>query len=96
MQLSFNDVNLGFFEYRQSQINNLIPGNILVVKDEGCANNNGVTVLKFSKKFNETIAQLKGQEYTLKNARINFIVYWKDPEKEKEYKVILPELDFEK
>ncbi|NMB93978.1 MAG: RecQ family ATP-dependent DNA helicase [Flexilinea flocculi] len=96
MQLSFNDVNLGFFEYRQSQINNLIPGNILVVKDEGCANNNGDTVLKFSKKFNETIAQLKGQEYTLKNARINFIVYWKDPEKEKEYKVILPELDFEK
>lgn len=96
MQLSFTDVNLGFFEYRQSQINRLIPGDVLVVKDEGCGNNSGDIVLKFSKKFNDTISQLKDQGYILKNARINFILYWKDPEKEKESKVILPELDFEK
>ncbi len=96
MQLSFSDVNLGFFEYRQSQINSLVPGDLLVIKDEGCANNSGDIVLKFAKKFNETISQLKDQGYHLKNARINFILYWKDPEKEKESKVILPELDFEK
>ena len=96
MQLSFSDINLGFFEYRQSQINRLVPGDVLVIKDEGCANNSGDIVLKFSKKFNETISQLKDQGYHLKNARINFIIYWKDPDKEKESKVILPELDFEK
>ncbi len=96
MQPSFSDVNLGFFEYRQSQINRLVPGDVLIIKDEGCTNNSGDIVLKFSKKFNETISQLRDQEYQLKNARINFILYWKDPEKEKESKVILPELDFEK
>jgi ATP-dependent DNA helicase RecQ len=96
MQLSFTDINLGFFEYRQSQINRLIPGNILIIKDEGCANNSGDIVLKFSKKFNETISQLKDQGYHLKNAKINFILFWKDPEKGNEFKIILPELNFVK
>jgi ATP-dependent DNA helicase RecQ len=96
MQLSFIDVNLGFFEYRQSQINRLVPGDILIIKEEGCTNNSGDIVLKFSKKFNETISELKEQGYHLKYARINFILYWKDSDKEKESKVILPELDFER
>jgi ATP-dependent DNA helicase RecQ len=96
MQLSFTDINLGFFEYRKSQINRLVPGEILMIKDEGCADSSGNIVLKFSKKFNETISHLKDQGYLLKSARINFILFWKDTEKEKESKVILPELDFEK
>lgn len=96
MQLSFSDVNLGFFEYRQFQINSLIPGDILCIKDEGLSDNTGDIVLKFSKKFNEIISQLKDQGYHLQKARINFIVYWKDSDKEKESKIILPELDFEK
>jgi ATP-dependent DNA helicase RecQ len=96
MQLSFTDVNLGFFEYRQSQINRLVPGDILIIKEEGCADSSGDIVLKFSKKFNETISQLKDQGYQLITSRINFILYWKDPEKEKESKIILPELDFKK
>ena len=96
MQLSFVDVNLGFFEYRQSQINRLVPGDILISMDEGCANSSGDIVLKFSKKFNETISHLKDQGYQLTTARINFILFWKGPEKEKEFMVILPELDFEK
>ncbi len=96
MQLSYSDVNLGYFEYRQSQINRLVPGVHLVIKDGGCANNSGDIVLKFSKKFNDTISWLEDQGYHLKNARINFILFWKDPEKESEVKIILPELDFEK
>lgn len=44
----------------------------------------------------DTISHLKDQGYQLTTARINFILYWKDPEKEKEFMVILPELDFEK
>ena len=96
MQLSFTEVNLGFFEYRQSQINSLVAGESLNINDEGCTNSTGDVVLKFSKKFYEKISQLEEQGYHLKTARINFILYWKDPEKEKESKIILPELDFER
>ena len=96
MQLSFTEVNLGFFEYRQSQINSLVAGESLNINDEGCTNSTGDVVLRFSKKFCEKISQLEEQGYHLKTARINFILYWKDPEKEKESKIILPELDFER
>jgi ATP-dependent DNA helicase RecQ len=95
MQLSFSDIFLGYFENRQYQINRLIPGDNLIIGNDGCTNNNRDIVLKFSKKFNETISKLQEQGYHLKNVKINFIIYWKDPEKENEYKIILPELNFE-
>ena len=81
---------------RKSHIYSLIPGDILGIKDEGLTNNAGYIILKFSKKFNEIISQFKDQGYHLQKVRINFIVYWKDSDKEKESKIILPELDFEK
>jgi len=96
MQISFPDVFLGYFKTRQLQINRLIAGDNLIIAKDGCTNNNGEMVLKFSKKFNETIAQLNEQGYQLKNGRINFIIYWKDPDEEKEYRIILPELNFER
>ena len=96
MQLSFADVFLGYFENRQYQINRLIPGENLIISNDGCTNSNGDLVLKFSRKFQETIVQLEEQGYHLKNVIINFIIYWKDPEKENEYKIILPELNFER
>ncbi len=94
IQLSFSDVYLGYFEYRQYQINKLIPGDKLIIGNDGCSNESRDKVLKFSKRFNDTISQLKDQGYQLTNARINFIIFWKDPEKEEEFKIILPELDF--
>jgi len=96
MQLSFSDVFLGYFENRQYQINRLIPGDNLIIGNNGCTNSNGDIVLKFSRKFQETIAQLEEQGYHLKNIKINFIIFWKDPEKENEFKIILPELNFER
>ena len=96
MQLSFSDVFLGYFENKQSQINRLVPGDNLILSNDGCTNSNGDLVLKFSRKFQETIAHLLEQGYHLNNVKINFIIFWKDPEKEKEFKVILPELNFER
>ena len=96
MQLSYQDVFLGYFVNRQNQISRLIPGDNLIIGNDGCTNNYGDKVLKFSKKFNNTITQLNEQGYQLKNVKINFIIYWKDPEKENEFKIILPELDFER
>jgi hypothetical protein len=39
---------------------------------------------------------LKQSGYSLKSANVNFIIYWKDPDKEREFKIILPEVSFEK
>ena len=62
MQLSFSDVFLGYFENRQYQINRLIPGDNLIIGNDGCSNKNGDIVLKFSKKFNETISNYRNKD----------------------------------
>lgn len=72
MQLSSSDVCPGCFENRQFQINRLVPDDNLIVGSDGCINTNGDVVLKFSKKFQETITQLEHQEYRLKNVKVNF------------------------
>ena len=96
MHLSFADVNLGYFAYKQDQVNRLMPGDNLIISNDGCVNLDGELLLKFSLKFQETISQLKEQGYNLKGGKVNFVIFWKDPGKEKEIKVILPELNFER
>lgn len=94
IHLTFSDVNLGFFEYRQTQIARLVSGATLKVREEGCETPSGATVLKFSRKFLETIYKLAEQGYKPHTAKINFMVYWKDPEKNDEFVILLPEIIF--
>lgn len=95
-QLTFHDVNLGFFEYRQSQIARLISGKKLLVGEEGCENEKGEMVLKFSQKFSERVTKLAGQGYQPFDATVNFMVYWQNPEKDREIVILLPEILFSK
>lgn len=94
VQLTFSDVNLGFFEYRQSQIVRLVSGAMLEITEEGCENAKGEMILKFSRKFSEIINKLAEQGYKPHNAKINFMVYWKDPDKNDEFVILLPEILF--
>ncbi|HMQ50119.1 MAG TPA: RecQ family ATP-dependent DNA helicase [Saprospiraceae bacterium] len=96
MQLTHHQVNLGYFKYVQHRINHLLSGDPLTITEEGCANSRGELVLKFSRKFLETIASQTKKGYELKSAKVNFIVYWLQEEAEKEVKVLLPELYFQK
>jgi ATP-dependent DNA helicase RecQ len=96
MHLTHENVNLGYFEFVQHRFINMMSGDFLVLKEDGCANSNGDLVLKFSKSFLQTIDIQKRKGYEVKSAKINFIVYWKNDETEKEVKIILPELVFEK
>lgn len=96
MQLNHENVNLGYSEYIQHRIGNMISGDSLVIKEEGCANSNDELVLKFSKKFLETLEAEKSNGYILKDAKVNYIVYWLKEGSEQEVKIILPELYFEK
>jgi len=96
MQLSHKDVNLGYYEYVQHRLRNILSGDSLIIKELGCANSNGDLVLKFSKKFLETMKRIERNGYELESAKVNFVVYWQNEEAEKEVKIILPELYFEK
>jgi len=53
-------------------------------------------VLKFSQKFSERVTKLAGQGYQPFDATVNFMVYWQNPEKDREIVILLPEILFSK
>lgn len=97
MHLSFKDVWLDYFidKQRQHLISTLKSGDTLLPGTGECLYNQGNTVLKFSYQFVEQLKALEERGYQLKNAKVNFIVYWKKEETGQEVKIILPELYFE-
>jgi len=96
MHLTHKDLNLGYFEFIQHKLTALMSGDALTINTEGCMNTKGELVLKFSKQFLATIADVQRKGYQLKDAKVNFIVYWKKQDEEQEIKIILPELYFER
>jgi ATP-dependent DNA helicase RecQ len=96
LHLSHKDVYLGYFEYVQNRIRNMVSGDELLITEEGCANTNGDLVLKFSQKTLETLKNHSDKGYKPKEAKVNFIVYWHKEGSDKEIKIILPELYLEK
>lgn len=95
VQLTLKDIYLGYFAFVQRRVAALMSGQDLQIQAEGLADQNGNLVLKFSKKFQEQIADYHASGYVLTEARVNFVVHWKDQEQEQEFKVVLPELVFE-
>ncbi|HEX8376836.1 MAG TPA: RecQ family ATP-dependent DNA helicase [Pedobacter sp.] len=96
LHLSHKDLNLGYFEYIQKRIDELRSGDLLEITAEGCINNKGELVLEFSKRFIERLAGIKKNGFELKEAKVNFIVFWMNDEKGFEVKIILPELEFDR
>ena len=95
LHLSHKDLNLGYFEYIQKRVNELTSVDPLVISDEGCSNEKGELVLKFSKKFLNRLTEIKKNGFELKEAKVNFIVHWQAEDKEQDVKIILPELRFD-
>lgn len=92
--LTHEDVNLGHFASQQSHIDALIAGDPLLVNEDGCKDAAGHFVVRFSKRFQETIVQRKNAGYRLEAiGKVNFIVYWKVDEG-KEVRIVLAELGF--
>lgn len=96
LHLSHKDLYLGYFEYVQNRVNALTCGDSITICDEGCKNEKGELVLKFSKRFLDRIIEIKKNGFALTEAKVNFIVHWRDEEKKIEVKIVLPELNFEK
>ena len=96
MHLTYKDVWLDYFINRQHLISQLISGDALTFNGEACLNSKGQSVLKFSQQFVKKMESLQEKKYELKHVNVNFIVYWLKEGAEKEIKVILPELYFER
>jgi ATP-dependent DNA helicase RecQ len=96
MQLTHRDVWLSYFENKQNLVSELKSGDSLSVEGDDCFNSDGVSVLKFSKQYREQIEKMSEANYEIIKARVHFIVYWLDEEKQKEIKVILPIIYFKK
>jgi len=96
MQLTYKDIWLDYFLNRQYLVSQLMSGDILTLNNDECLNSNGQSILKFSKQFMIQLENLKANNYNLKSAKVNFIVYWLKEGEEQEVKIVLPELEFEK
>jgi ATP-dependent DNA helicase RecQ len=96
MHLTHKDIWLDYFTERQSLVSQLSSGDPLIVTGEGCSNQSGQSVLKFSRKFATQIEAMKASGYELKSAKGGFIVYWQKEGTDSEIKIILPELYFER
>lgn len=96
LHLSHRDLYLGYFEYVQHRLIGLTSGDSIIICDEGCKNNKGELILKFSRSFLEKLSEIKQSGFLLKEAKVNFIVYWTNDDHKIEVKIVLPELHFEK
>ena len=95
LQLSHSDVALGYFAYRQSEIDSLVSGRELSICETGCSIGK-TQILKFSTKFRDQIDKSKTSGYFPVRASIRHIVFWKDKDEEGEIKIILPDVEFSK
>ena len=98
MQLTLKDVWLDDFHCRQYAIDGLMSGDRLYVVGEGpavmLADEKGRIVLQFSKKFKQEYEKVLEEGYRMDSAEVNMIVWWKNENREKEIKVLLPTLHF--
>ena len=98
MQLTLKDVWLDDFHCRQYAIDGLMSGDRLYVVGEGpavmLADDKGRIVLQFSKKFKQEYGKVLEEGYRMDSAEVNMIVWWKNENREKEIKVLLPTLHF--
>jgi len=95
LQLSHKDVYLSYFAYIKREIDTLYSGIELTIQETGCFSGKS-QVLKFSSKFREQINDLKNKKYSPTRAIIRHIVFWQGKDEEKETKIILPDLEFQR
>jgi ATP-dependent DNA helicase RecQ len=92
LYLTHRDVQLGYFEFVQHRISNLFSGASLQILEDGLGNSRGEFICKYSQKFRELLKERYKRGFTIAEASVNFVVFWKDEPKEKESKIILPQL----
>jgi ATP-dependent DNA helicase RecQ len=96
LHLTHKDIWLDYYISKQHLVSNLISGDKLTANNEGCIDNAGNYIVKFSNSFKEKIVAFGNNGYKLKSAEINYIVYWQKEDTNIELKIVLPELKLQK
>ena len=96
LQLSHRDVWLDYFIERQYLVSALQSGDTLQYKGGEWVTDRGISVFKPSKRLLEQLEQVQRSGYEPLFARVNFIVYWRREAAEREIRVVLPELHFQR
>jgi ATP-dependent DNA helicase RecQ len=96
MSLTHKDIWLDYFINRQHIVAQLRSGDDLKIRGDECTTMQGLSILKFSKRFLNLVEIQKQKGYLLTRAKINFIVYWQKEDAKQEVMIILPEIYFEK
>lgn len=94
--LTHRDLWLDFFIdfHCQEAISHLKSGMPLRPTETGCTDFANNDILRFSKKFKETVNDLIQKGYMLEEASVNFVVYWERQEDKKEARIVLPKVVF--
>ncbi|HRP90059.1 MAG TPA: RecQ family ATP-dependent DNA helicase [Edaphocola sp.] len=92
IQLTHRDLYLGYFEYVQNRIYSLTSGDSLKCKGDACYNENDEMVLKFSNSFLSRLVTLQNRGFVVQQVKVNYILYWKNEEKNKVVQIVLPEI----
>ncbi|MCC5934504.1 MAG: RecQ family ATP-dependent DNA helicase [Balneolales bacterium] len=79
-QLTHKDVWLGFFRSKAAAVSRLKSGDQLRCKGECLLNENGAEVIRFSRKYQETIRRHEARGFQLKQAEVAFVVWWQPPD----------------
>ena len=92
IQLTHKDVFLSYFARRRGELDSLISGQKLAVRDKGCFLGDK-EVVRFSASFSEKLETYKAKGYSPAGASIRHIVFWQDKDNDREIKIILPNLE---
>jgi ATP-dependent DNA helicase RecQ len=98
LQLSHRDIWLDYFinNQRQKWISHLQSGDNLFFKKDSCYNSENQEILKISKAFASRLNDFIKSGYEVNSVKINFILFWKKEETDKEVKIVLPEIYLQK
>jgi len=96
-QLGLDDINLSSVFYTQELIKKYKSGNSLIVDVNGILDNEtNKYICKYSKKFKTDMEKAIQLGYSSAKAKVKNIVYWRNPDDNIEYLVILPEIELTK
>jgi ATP-dependent DNA helicase RecQ len=96
MHLTHKDVQLNHFYNVQPHLANLLAGDNLQYRGDEYLESNDYPVIKLSRQFMERVAALRAKNFKLKEAKVNFVVWWRKEGTQHRIMIILPKLTFGK
>ena len=94
--LAYHDIWLDSCIRNQGAITGLVSGDHLIVSGYDVYNEKRNKVLAFSKSFIGKYNNILSKGYRPVEATVNIVLYWKPADKDKEFKIVFPELHLKK